>query len=95
MLIDLHTFFRSHHRLQSLNEVRWQLGAILPDEMRSNLASHEIQWFMYYCDNLASYMGKLNNGQGMDLTLYKSVPKSLYIQVSELLLSSDLSLMKP
>lgn len=37
---------------------------------------------MYYCDNLASYMGKLNNSQGMDLTLYKSVPKSLYIQVS-------------
>lgn len=27
-------------------------------------------------------MGKLNNSQGMDLTLYKSVPKSLYIQVS-------------
>lgn len=51
--------------------------------MRSNLASHEIQWFMYYCDNLANYMGKLNNGQGMDLTLYKSVPKSLYIQVGE------------
>lgn len=39
---------------------------------------------MYYCDNLASYMGKLNNGQGMDLTLYKSVPKSLYIQVGRL-----------
>lgn len=65
----------------SLKEVRWQLGAILPEELKSNLATHEIQWFMYYCDNLATYMSKLNNNQGMDLTLYKNVPKSLYIQV--------------
>lgn len=64
-----------------LKEIRWQLGSVLPAEIRNNLAPHEIRWFIYYCDNLADYMSRLNDRKGLDLTLYKQAPKCLYVQV--------------
>ena len=45
------------------------------------LREKEINWFNIYSKNLESYMSKLNEGKGFDLTLYKKAPKRIYIQV--------------
>lgn len=71
----------SNSRLNKLKEIRWQLGAVLPEEIRSNLAPYEVQWFVHYCDTLTEYMSRLNDQKGLDLTLYQSAPKCLYVQV--------------
>lgn len=74
-------FSYSHHRLERLKKIRWQLGAILPDEVKCNLSEDEIKWFAAYSRNLSDYMNRLNDNKGIDLTLMRNPPKKLYVQV--------------
>ncbi|KAH9421530.1 DNA replication complex GINS protein PSF1 [Dermatophagoides pteronyssinus] len=70
-----------NHRLERLKRIRWQLGAILPAEVKCNLSEDEIKWFASYSRNLSDYMNHLNDNKGIDLTLMRNPPKKLYIQV--------------
>lgn len=70
-----------YERLNRLKRLRWEYGNNLPREIVKNLSKSELEWFTRYNDNLFSYMSALNDGKGLDLTLYVSPPKKLYIQV--------------
>lgn len=70
-----------YERLNRLKQLRWDYGNILPKEIVKNLSNDELEWFTKYNDNLFSYMNSLNDGKGLDLTLYVTPPKKLYIQV--------------
>lgn len=68
-------------RLNRLKKLRWEYGNNLPKEIVQNLSKEELEWFTKYNDNLFNYMSCLNEGKGLDLTLYVTPPKKLYIQV--------------
>lgn len=70
-----------HERLKRLKQLRWEYGNNLPRKIVENLSRNEMEWFTRYNDNLFSYMSSLNDGRGLDLTLYLKPPKKLYIQV--------------
>lgn len=70
-----------YERLNRLKRLRWEYGNNLPREIVKNLSKNELEWFTKYNDNLFSYMSSLNDGRGLDLTLYVTPPKKLYIQV--------------
>lgn len=70
-----------YERLNRLKRLRWEYGNNLPLEIVRNLSKDELEWFTKYNDNLFSYMSSLNDGKGLDLTLYIKPPKKLYIQV--------------
>lgn len=70
-----------YERLNRLKRLRWEYGNNLPQEIARNLSKDELEWFTKYNDNLFSYMSSLNDGKGLDLTLYITPPKKLYIQV--------------
>lgn len=66
-----------HNRMTRIRDYRWQLGGVLPEEMKLNLCEQEIVWFNNYSKSLAVYMREC----GLDLTEYTQPPKSLYIEV--------------
>lgn len=68
-------------RLKRIKNFRWDYGNNLPKEIIDNLSKNELEWFTKYNDNLFNYMSSLNNGEGLDLTLYQNPPKKLYVQV--------------
>lgn len=70
-----------NERLNRLKKLRWEYGNNLPREIVQSLSKEELEWFTKYNDNLFSYMSSLNDGKGLDLTLYMRPPKRLYIQV--------------
>ncbi|XP_015793180.1 DNA replication complex GINS protein PSF1 [Tetranychus urticae] len=70
-----------HERLNRLKKLRWEFGSELPTEVSCNLTPKEIEWFAKYCSNLSDYMGRLNEGRGFDLTLNRTAPKRIFIQV--------------
>lgn len=70
-----------YERLTRLKRLRWEYGNNLPRDIVKNLSKDELEWFTKYNDNLFSYMSSLNDGKGLDLTLYVTPPKKLYIQV--------------
>lgn len=70
-----------YERLNRLKRLRWEYGNNLPREIVKNLSKNELNWFAKYNENLFSYMSSLNDGKGIDLTLYLTPPKKLYIQV--------------
>lgn len=70
-----------YERLNRLKRLRWEYGNNLPKEIVKNLSKDELDWFTKYNDNLFSYMSSLNDGNGLDLTLYVTPPKKLFIQV--------------
>lgn len=67
--------------MEKLKKIRWQLGAVLPNEVKANISEGELKWFLEYSNILGQYMSKLNDNKGIDLTLLKNPPKKLYIQV--------------
>lgn len=81
-----------HERLMKLKMIRWQYGSVLPADIRQNLSESEIKWFSSYCNNLAEYMQRLNDGNGLDLMLHIKAPKRLYIQVRCLIEYGDFDL---
>lgn len=70
-----------YERLNRLKKLRWEYGNNLPSELVEKLSKDELEWFTKYNDNLFSYMSALNDGKGLDLTLYATPPKKLYVQV--------------
>lgn len=68
-----------YERLNRLKKLRWEYGNNLPREVAQNLTKEELEWFTKYNDNLFNYMSALNDGQGLDLTLYTCPPKKLKV----------------
>lgn len=65
-----------------MKKIRWEIGGLLPNEVKNNISEEELQWFLNYSKNLSDYMSRLNDNKGIDLTLMRNPPKKLYIQVS-------------
>lgn len=70
-----------YERLNRLRKLRWEYGNNLPSEIKKNLSEEEQEWFTRYNDNLFNYMRGLNDGKGLDITLYVSPPKRLWVCV--------------
>ena len=68
-------------RLAMLRRYRWEFGSILPPDVRANVSELEAKWLNNYSRNLASYMGSIGNGAGLDLTQDIQPPKSVYVEV--------------
>ena len=64
-------------RMEKMREMRWQFGAVLPEEIKLNLSEPELEYFSKYNRNLATYMRAI----GTDLTSDMDPPKSLYVEV--------------
>lgn len=64
-----------------IKQMRWQFGAIIPDDIKATLCEPEVQWFNAYSKNLATYMRSIGDGVGVNLTEGLKPPKSLYIEV--------------
>ncbi|VVC29162.1 Hypothetical protein CINCED_3A004451 [Cinara cedri] len=79
-------------RLQRLKEMRWEIGAILPSDVRQNLSQSEIEWFNNYCKSLVSYMKTIGPDTGLNLTQDTKPPKSLYTEVRSLVDAGKLEL---
>lgn len=76
----------SNNRLERLKRIRWDIGVLLPAELKANLSGDELKWFLNYSKNLSEYMGEIEKGS--DLTLKRYPPKQLYVQVGALAHSS-------
>ena len=63
--------------MEKMREMRWQFGAVLPEEIKLNLSEPELEYFSKYNKNLATYMRAI----GTDLTSDMAPPKSLYVEV--------------
>ena len=66
-----------NHRAELLTAMRWEFGAVLPEEVRMNMCEPETEFFNKYNKLLAGYMRSV----GTDLTTDVAPPKSLYIEV--------------
>ena len=58
-----------------MRELRWEVGVVLPQELRSVLSPREVQYFNEYNDLLQDYS---NN---FDLTAFLEPPKQLFLEV--------------
>eukprot|EP00040_Diaphanoeca_grandis_P029743 m.174832 g.174832 ORF g.174832 m.174832 type:complete len:192 (-) comp31786_c1_seq3:437-1012(-) len=66
-----------NERTLRLQELRWDVGAILPVHIKENLSLHEIDYFTEYSKGLNTYMQSV----GLDLCSDSLPPKDLYIEV--------------
>jgi GINS complex subunit 1 len=71
-----------NHRSERIREMRWQFGAVLPPEIKSNLCEPEVAFFSKYSRDIANYMRSIGDGAGLDLMTDLHPPKALYIEVS-------------
>lgn len=71
-------------RVQRLQALRWDVGAVLPAPLKENLSPHELSFSTKYNRNLSSYMQAV----GVDVSADLHPPKELYIQVRHLQRSS-------
>lgn len=69
-----------YNRMMKIKNFRWDIGSVIPPEIKLNLCEQEIQWFTRYNKSLANYMRSVG-GIGLDLTQHLKPPKSLYIEV--------------
>ena len=46
----------ANHRVGTMKQMRWELGPMLPDEIRSNMAREETQFFQKYDELLTRYI---------------------------------------
>ncbi|KAL3145013.1 hypothetical protein ABBQ32_003512 [Trebouxia sp. C0010 RCD-2024] len=72
----------SQMRLDKIKALRWQ-GRSLPDDIKNNLSTAELQYFKSYDRLLSRYM-RHGEGVGQDLTLDLIPPKDPEIQVRAL-----------
>ena len=68
-------------RAERIRNMRWQFGAVLPPDVKSNLTEAEQTFFAKYNRDLAAYMRSAGDGAGIDLMTDNHPPKSLYIEV--------------
>lgn len=66
--------------MRTLRTMRWEFGSVLPQDIKTNLSSDEIEWFTKYSRNFAKYMTSIGE-HGLNLCLDLRPPKSLYIEV--------------
>lgn len=64
-------------RMEKIRGMRWQFGAVLPEDIRLNICEPEFEFFGKYNRLLANYMGSV----GTDITVDLAPPKALYIDV--------------
>eukprot|EP00112_Aurelia_sp_Birch-Aquarium-sp1_P023896 Seg731.12 transcript_id=Seg731.12/GoldUCD/mRNA.D3Y31 product="DNA replication complex GINS protein PSF1" protein_id=Seg731.12/GoldUCD/D3Y31 len=69
-----------YSRMMKIRSFRWDIGSVVPPEIKLNLCEQEVQWFNKYNKSLANYM-KSVAGIGFDLTQHMKPPKTLYIEV--------------
>eukprot|EP00949_MAST-11_sp_MAST-11-sp1_P001244 g1244.t1 len=65
------------HRMEKIETLRWETGAVLPKELRSNLNSTELDYFQNYNNILGNYMRDMK----IDITSGMTPPKDLLIEV--------------
>ena len=70
----------AYNRLNTVREIRWDLGSVLPEEIRLCMCEEEVQWFSRYNRLLAGYMRSVGGGT-IDLTLHRAPPKGLLVEV--------------
>lgn len=70
-----------YNRLRKVRDIRWDFGSILPSDIRSNMSAEELNWFRDYNKMLANFMKNLGDGEGVNLCVDTSPPKTLYIEV--------------
>ena len=68
-----------YNRAECLRNIRWNLGGIIPREIRSTLSEKEVEWFNSYNAELTNYMVELD---GLNLTVHQRPPKEHFIHVS-------------
>ncbi|ELR25146.1 Psf1 family protein [Acanthamoeba castellanii str. Neff] len=61
-------------RRRDIENLRWEKGAVLEENLRPNLDESEQQYFHKYCNLVAEYMG----GEGLDITGDLSQPPVHY-----------------
>ena len=66
-----------YNRMEIIRDMRWDIGSVLPMEVRKKLIDEEINWFVKYNQGLAQYIEAV----GIDVTQHSKPPKSLYIEV--------------
>lgn len=66
-----------YNRAQSIQSLRWKLGAVLPQEIQMKLSHSEKEYFKSYSEILGSHMSELD----LDLTVDMIPPKDPYIKV--------------
>ncbi len=66
-------------RLNRLRRLRWETGPIIPDALRMNLSTREMEFFGAYSRLLADFQQSF--GTGLDLTADMDPPKGERVQV--------------
>lgn len=61
--------------------MRWELGSVLPPQVKINLSDNELIWFKDYSKLLMSYMGKIGDDMGLNITHDVKPPKTFYIEI--------------
>ncbi|GAU95834.1 hypothetical protein RvY_07379-2 [Ramazzottius varieornatus] len=69
-----------YNRAERLRSIRWNLGGIIPREIRSTLSEKEVEWFNSYNTELTNYMMELD---GLNLTVHQRPPKEHFIHIME------------
>mmetsp|Transcript_31882 Transcript_31882/g.95980 ORF Transcript_31882/g.95980 Transcript_31882/m.95980 type:complete len:192 (-) Transcript_31882:85-660(-) len=64
-------------RVKRLQMLRWDVGAVLPHELKESLSLQETDFFLQYSRGLNAYTSNV----GIDLTTDLIPPKDLYIEV--------------
>ncbi|GAQ88284.1 hypothetical protein KFL_004150080 [Klebsormidium nitens] len=67
-------------RAEKVRALRWQLGAVLPENVSEKLSAAERDCFKAYDKLLGEYMGTGPDGIGIDLTVDMLPPKDPYIE---------------
>lgn len=66
-MISIWVFVFRYNRAQRIQQLRWQLGAVLPEDIQEKLNQSEKEFFKRYSDILGSYMTTIN----MDLIVVR------------------------
>ncbi|VDN58863.1 unnamed protein product [Dracunculus medinensis] len=72
-----------NHRMELIKRLRWKHGGILPNSVKENLSTAEVEWFNEYNKLLADYQASLSD-KGLNLMSSLLPPKELYVQVRAL-----------
>jgi len=72
-----------YHRAKKIRSMRWEFGAVLPGDVKTNLCGPEQAFFSKYSKDLAAYMRSVGPSGlgGVDLMTDHHPPKGLYIEV--------------
>lgn len=72
-----------YNRLERIRGLRWDVGSVLPADIKSSLCEPEIHWFNNYNRNLAKYMRSIGSAETLpfDFTQDLVPPKSTVIKV--------------